>query len=375
MKKEDLFEALGELDDSIINGAILEVPGSISLPKKRAKISWKLWGAAAACIVLALILNATFLPFHSKIPVSVYARDTDMEITAAGVMLDTGTISDNGEMRGHPLMFYLSGERIASVRFSCKNQQLNFMDWTERREEYGNAQNFTVTYGEDESEYYYLTINWIPETIIRELTDNPDSTIASLSEEMRKDLIVLEIIFENGETATKAIEISLLDDGTFYASVNDYRISKADTFVHRPDSEAIPRKILYAQGEVVGSTADAPPMVCINGRLYQQSGQLAASLGEDGMETVESLWESLQNDCIYLGKIQSDITHDQQSTDGVPRENFQANLPIVGAEVWQYGDYLVVISDGEYWLYKILANENVSEGQRESSALLDPSYQ
>jgi len=39
---------------------------------------------------------------------------------------------------------------------------------------------FTVTYGEDESEYYYLTIDWIPNTIIRELTDNAETTIATL---------------------------------------------------------------------------------------------------------------------------------------------------------------------------------------------------
>ena len=55
-------------------------------------------------------------------------------------------------MKGHPLMFYLSGKDIASVRFSSKREQIYFMDWTEQREEYGSAQNFTVPYGEDESE-------------------------------------------------------------------------------------------------------------------------------------------------------------------------------------------------------------------------------
>ena len=51
---------------------------------------------------------------------------------------------------------------------------------------YGNAQNFTVAYGEDESEYYYLTISWVPNAIIRELTDNEDSTIAALPEDVYK---------------------------------------------------------------------------------------------------------------------------------------------------------------------------------------------
>ena len=47
---------------------------------------------------------------------------------------------------------------------------------------------------------------------------NKDSKIATLPEEMRNDIIVMEITFENGKTATKAITISLLDDGTFFAS-------------------------------------------------------------------------------------------------------------------------------------------------------------
>lgn len=79
-------------------------------------------------------------------------------------------------------------------------------------------------------------IDWVPNTLIRELTDNPDSKIATLPEEMRQDIIVMEITFENGKTATKAITISLLDDGTFFAVFDDYEISKADTFINRPDS-------------------------------------------------------------------------------------------------------------------------------------------
>ena len=86
--------------------------------------------------------------------------------------MNSGTISDSGRMKGSPLQFYLAGKDIATVRFSCKNHQINFMDWTEKREDYGNAQNFTVAYGEDESEYYYLTINWVPNATIRELTDS-----------------------------------------------------------------------------------------------------------------------------------------------------------------------------------------------------------
>jgi hypothetical protein len=147
-------------------------------------------------------------------------------------------------------MFFLAGEDISTVRFSCKNQMINFVDWTEKRDEYGNAQNFTVPYGEDENEYYFLLIDWVPTGTIRELTDNADSTIATLPDELREDIIVMEITFENGKTATKAITVSLLDDGTFFATFNDYHISEADSFVKRPDSEAIPRDILYGQPQL-----------------------------------------------------------------------------------------------------------------------------
>jgi len=179
VKKEDFFEVLGELDDDIVKGA--------KTTTKR-KMNWKVWGTIAACFAIVYGISTILFPISRDMVVSVYAQDTNEEITATGAVLMTGTIKDNGEMKGHPLMFYLSGQDIATVRFSCKNQQINFMDWTEKRDEYGNAQNFTVTYGEDESEYYYLTIDWIPNAIIRELTDNETCTIATLPEEMRNDI-------------------------------------------------------------------------------------------------------------------------------------------------------------------------------------------
>lgn len=107
--------------------------------------------------------------------VTAYAHGIDKEITSSGVVIDTGTISDSGEMTGHPLMFYLSGE----------------------------------------------------------------------------DIIVMEITFANGKSATKAISISLLDNGTFFATFDDYGITSQDDFVTRPDAAAIPRDILYGAPEVI----------------------------------------------------------------------------------------------------------------------------
>lgn len=243
MTKKTISDAV-----SNISTRHIEEAADYSVKRKTHKTTWAKLGAIAACLAIVFAI-VTFAPFQSGMIVSAYAYGTDEEITIAGVVMNSGTISDTGEMKGHPLMFYLSGKDIVSVRFSCKNQQINFVDWTEKRDEYGNAQNFTVAYGEDESEYYYLLIDWVPNTLIRELTDNPNSQIATLPEEMRQDIIVMEITFGNGKTATKAITISLLDDGTFFAAFDDYEISEADAFVNRPDSQAIPRDILYSQDD------------------------------------------------------------------------------------------------------------------------------
>lgn len=111
--------------------------------------------------------------------------------------------------------------------------------------------------------------------------------------------------------------------------------------------------------------ADAPPMVCVNGKLYKQS-----------IEQVS--YDEIKSDFIYLGKVESDITNNQTSTDGVPKENFQANHPIVGAEVYQYNEDIVIQINEKYWLYEVLDNETSNNTQNELSEeekmQLDPSY-
>ena len=168
-------------------------------------------------------------------------------LTSAGVLMQTGTIQNDGSQTGHPLMFYLSGKDIEQVRFSCKNQKIRFEDWTETRDEFGNAQNFTVPYGDDPSEYYYLLIDWIPEDTVEALHE-PGTSIADLPPELREDQIILEIQFSNGKRDIKSISISLLDDGTFFAVFSDYEIKPEDDFVSRQDAPVIPRAILYGPG-------------------------------------------------------------------------------------------------------------------------------
>lgn len=244
MKREIISQGVGNISDRYIQEAADYIPRREDTGLLRRKL---IHIAAVAQFVIAVFVCVVIrFSFHDAV-VTVYAYGTDEEITSAGAVIGTGSISDTGEMKGKPLMFYLTGRDIATVRFSCKNQRLYFMDWTEKRDEYGNAQNFTVPYGEDESEYYYLTIDWVPDAIVRELTDNPDSRIATLPDELREDMIVMEIAFGNGTRVTKAITVFLQDDGTFFASFDDYEMKESDSFLTRPDSEAVPRDILYGE--------------------------------------------------------------------------------------------------------------------------------
>lgn len=91
--------------------------------------------------------------------------------------------------------------------------------------------------------------------------------------------------------------------------------------------------------------ADAAPMIYVNDTLYRQS-------------TSQTSFNEMKDDFVYLGIIESDVTNFQGTNDagnyldGIPKENFQANHPIVGAEVYQYGDNIVVEIEGKYWLYE-----------------------
>ncbi len=247
MKRENISDAVGGISSRHIQEASNYVP-----EKKKVGFFKMLSGKSIIAAIFALCLFITGIStfFQGGMVVTAYAYGIDEEIPASGAVIYTGTISDTGEMQGHPLMFYLSGKNIATVRFSCKNQQISFMDWTEKRDEFGLAQNFTVAYGEDPEEYYYLLIDWVPNKIIRALTDQADTTITTLPAEMREDVIVMEIVFANGKSITKALTISLLDDGTFFAAFDDYTITEQDDFVARPDSAAIPREILYGADDI-----------------------------------------------------------------------------------------------------------------------------
>lgn len=82
--------------------------------------------------------------------------------------------------------------------------------------------------------------------------------------------------------------------------------------------------------------ADVAPMVYVNDTLYIQSSD-------------QQGYPELKDEFVYLGRIKSDVTNG--GADSAPKENFQANDPIVGCEVYQYGENIVVKINDAYWLY------------------------
>ena len=110
-------------------------------------------------------------------------------------------------------------------------------------------------------------------------------------------------------------------------------VAATPLFLHNNDSVTTP------------GIADAAPMIYVNDTLYKQS-------------TSQTSFNELKDDFVYLGVIESDVTNFQGTNDagnyldGIPKENFQANHPIVGAEVYQYGENIVVGIGGKYWLYE-----------------------
>lgn len=117
---------------------------------------------------------------------------------------------------------------------------------------------------------------------------------------------------------------------------------------------------------VSSSTADVAPMIFVNNKLFKQAVN-------------QTFYTDFQPDFLYLGDIKTDISRESTSySDGIPRENFQCNIPIVGAKVYQYGENIVVLVDQGYWLYESAEAQNDSrqwnELTEEEKKQLDPSY-
>lgn len=228
-KVKKLSNAIGNIDNRFILEA-LNYRHHLAMHRKMQLI-----GAIAAGICF-LIGTAVLLRTDNRISITVYAYESNEKLSNGKAILMSGEISDSGEMRGHPLMFYILGNEIESIRFSCKNEWISFVDWTEQRGDYGLSKNFTVTYGSKEEDYYYLVVDWIPQDMIRKLTDNQDMQISDLPQDQKEDIIVMEVTYLNGETETVAIWISLNSNGKFEVFIDSYQVTAEDVFIYQPDS-------------------------------------------------------------------------------------------------------------------------------------------
>jgi hypothetical protein len=192
-----------------------------------------------ASILICIFIGFRLLNRSNEIAITVYACGTNEQITSVESILSTGKVNPDGSMTGSPLRFYLQGENIKTVRYSVKNQWIYFMDWTEERDNYGDSKNFTIPYGTNTEEYYYLVVNWNPNGLWGAI--DKQNKIIDLPQELREDVIVLEITYVNGDTQTKAVRINLQDDGTYVASFADYTITENDTFIYATDNNPLPR--------------------------------------------------------------------------------------------------------------------------------------
>lgn len=184
------------------------------------------------CLVLGIGIF-TFLGESSTFVVYAYGSDT--QITDTGFEFSTGVIHNDGKMQGQLMQLYVKGDNIDTIRYSCKNQYLDFTDWTESRTNYSVEKQFTVSYGKKESDYSYLVINWNPDNTIRKLTDNANSTINNIGEELKNDIIVMEVTFMDGSTLVKAINITLQDNGKIMTKLQDYVVTNNDSFILNPE--------------------------------------------------------------------------------------------------------------------------------------------
>lgn len=189
---------------------------------------------AIVCILCFLIVAGVFTFRGGGNSFTVYAYGENLEITNTGIELSTGEIHDDGSMKGQLMQMYVKGKNIETIRFTCKNQYIDFTDWTESRPNFSMEKQFTVHYGKDVSDYGYLVVNWNPENTIRQLTDKANNSIAKLSQELRNDIIVMEVTFIDGKKETKAIGIRIEDNGKIFAKLQDYKVSPNDEFIFNP---------------------------------------------------------------------------------------------------------------------------------------------
>lgn len=102
------------------------------------------------------------------------------------------------------------------------------------------------------------------------------------------------------------------------------------------NTEAVPAEEAEATVEESEAFAgDLESMVYVNDILYR-------------LLPDQEIYQEQEEEFIYLGEIESAV-----SSDSIPKQNLQANDPLIGCEVYQYGKNIVVKMDDIYLLYEI----------------------
>ena len=227
-KAERLSGAIGNIEDRFL----LEASVYNAKPAIYRRII-KL-GITAAC-VCAAIWGVTLLQTGGRSSVTVYAYESGKQVAYGQPALWPDQVTDEGIVKNLPLKFYILGNGIDKIRFSCKNEWIAFNDWKEQRENYGYSRNFTVSYGEKEEDYNHLVIEWCPE----KLGAKTQEGLSDLPWESKEDVIVMEVAYLDGGSETLAMNISVNGDGKLLCGVSDYEISAEDDFVFQPDNITI----------------------------------------------------------------------------------------------------------------------------------------
>lgn len=308
MTRESFFEILGELDGDIVQAARTPV---------KKKSNWILWTAAAAC--LAIVISAAIGHGGSSYKVTTASGDTVSfaKSNISYASLDFPADVTSRELTPEEIQALFGDLPVtASVTETADDQILGFVG------KIGDAK--LVIYAPD----FALL----------------DSIIVGVEKNATIDDVPVSAGFFVTHPNSKGEKTAI-----FYAKFElGGQIFYVENAAPYPDREKASRSLIEAvqaliengeldlgTGQTISvSAADVAPMVYVNDTLYKQSSD-------------QQGYPEYRDEFVYLGKIESQV-----SSEGAPQENFQANDPIIGCEVYQYGEDLVVYINGSYWLYK-----------------------
>lgn len=342
---EKISNAIGNVDERFLQ--------EVMKHKANSAVGRRIRRAAFLVASLCLAMGtAVFLYQGRKPSVKVYARESGQEFLSGKTIMMPGTIDDDGEMKGPPLMFYVQGSGIKSIRFSCRSEWISFVDWTEQRDGYGYSKNFTIPYGERAEDYYYLVVDWEPRNIIRKLTDDGDVKITDLAPEEREDAIVMEVTYLNGEQEVLIMNVSLDDQGRFMASVSDYEITPSDDFVFRQDAQPIKDR---TESDGIRATEQSPAGTTSD--VEAGGDETAAILSEEGLavarQAIEEYYVTINRQLIDYVQAEGKRANHLRAQEEFEGEVVVFRVSVEGSEAERY----IVLGSPDGWEHCVVLNE------------------